>query len=461
MRSDLKWLESFLGKAHEDDGDLPPWGWRSVWAGCVLLSVGDVPVYLDTDEPRHHTINTINVELSGRQWTLEYWDLPGWVELYSPAGKHQVLSANVPLGRAVMDSSEDKMAEGLCAFVHEAKIVISTQGGLACTWVYNRKRDGVLTFNIQLPNSSQERVTLQKGISVRAFAEDLLAACAITCGSEKLSAVKLGLDNALNMYLAKDSARLAMFTGKDKVSVVTTGPAGGGGDGQDESAVERVLGVHIDALKTIFQKESVPLKLITGPDCAHGEWQRLVQLGTGLTAYMLFLDTRSYATGEEGYVARWKATEQALLYAGHRVSPTLKQELQDCIKQFAYSLPLLGNPNIDGELRPVDAGWTEPVKQITPPGEHDRISFKYRGPAKQVQDEMSNLDPRMRTLDNATPKRDPYAEHRLAMNAKGLELHPGISTTVRERHMRILLDDLNKKLVVMATQDDTWGGENP
>jgi len=376
--------------------------------------VGGVLVHLETDAPRTETIQKINAELSGRGVRLEYWAISDWVEFHSAGGNQCVLRAACPLARAVADSGVDKMAAGLRAFVRDARTVISTQGGLACVWAHNREGDGVLTFDVKHSDSSHDRVTLQKGGCMSEFTAHLLAACAGICGSAQLSAVKQGLYHALNKYLAEGIRRIDAFTRED---------------GQGESAAERVLGVHIDALKAVFQKEGVPFKLITGPDYARGEWQRLVQLGTGLGAHMLFLDTRSYATGEEGYVARWKDTEQALLYAGHMVSQTCRQELQSCIKQFAYSMPLLGDPDIDGKYRPVDSVWTGLVKQIAAAADQ--------------------------------PKRDPYAERRLALNAEGLELHPGIVTTVRERHMKILQDDLNKKLVVMATQDDTWGGENP
>jgi len=54
---------------------------------------------------------------------------------------------------------------------------------------------------------------------------------------------------------------------------------------------------------------------------------------------------------------------------------------------------------------------------------------------------------------------DPYASHRHLQRMS--ERGPGIAATIRENHVKILRREMDRKLVVMATQDDTWGGENP
>jgi len=37
----------------------------------------------------------------------------------------------------------------------------------------------------------------------------------------------------------------------------------------------------------------------------------------------------------------------------------------------------------------------------------------------------------------------------------------GIAATIRADHVKILRREMDRKLVVMATQEDTWSGENP
>lgn len=54
---------------------------------------------------------------------------------------------------------------------------------------------------------------------------------------------------------------------------------------------------------------------------------------------------------------------------------------------------------------------------------------------------------------------DPYASHRHLQRMR--EGGPGIAATIWETHVKILKREMDRKLVVMATQDDTWGGENP
>jgi len=81
---------------------------------------------------------------------------------------------------------------------------------------------------------------------------------------------------------------------------------------------------------------------------------------------------------------------------------------------------------------------------------------------RSLSEAVKNVTPLARPPVERYPNPDDrYSERRLELNSVGCEIGLGIAATIRENHVKILRREMDRKLVVMATQDDTWGGENP